>query len=784
MIPILFAENETAFTSNGIGRLADATRCEVAEVRNGAYELVMEYPVKGKLFDEIACGRYIFATHDESKKPQAFQIYRVSVPLKGMVTINAWHISYALNTIIVEPFTAGSCTAAIAGVKTHSMNTNPFTFWTDKSVTADFETIVPMSARAILGGVQGSILDVYGTGEYEFDMYTVKLHLNRGQNRGVSIRYGKNLTKLDQVLDASNIYNACVPYWTNGETSVVSDVIITRTGETTGRTIAMDLSADFDEEPTLAQLKARAQALIDNSDNYTLKENIKIDFVALWQTEEYKNFASLQRIYLCDTVNIFYEKAGINVTAQCIKVIYDSLRERYIGMELGEPTTSLIQEIQRQVVGDVLNQVPSKTQMQAAIDKATELIAGGFGGYIKFNYLSDGTPSEMLVMDSPSESTATNIIRLNQNGLGFSTDGGSTYANAWTIDGNLNASFITTGVFDADLMTAGMIQDASGKNYWNLDTGQFATQQGQIADFDIHTDELLGGNYGFNNTGTRIKRGSFSTTYTQAYTVGGQLQIYTHFNSYGSEVSFYITDPTRTTYPLLPTELAGRIVPNYNATLDFRELKLYGGSNEMIALRATSNPYIYVSKRMTVGASNNMLDNTLFGSLQIRKDTGTDGIYLSGKGAAFGKSAITDNLVDSAWKINAGDGIQVGNWNHLNAGNYQYQYKTVSITTTTSWQTVQDATLTAQADGLYAIEAWAAYNSLQPVGIAIMVGGNQTYNDYLSVVDRSAVGLTDGTTQYLHTSGVAWLTSGQVARVRVKYLGASSNQVKLAMWLL
>ena len=333
-------------------------------------------------------------------------------------------------------------------------------------------------------------------------------------------------------------------------------------------------------------------------------------------------------------------------------------------------------------------------------------------------------------------------------------------------------------------MTAGMIQDASGKNYWNLDTGQFVTQQGQIADFDIHTDELLGGNYGFNNTGTRIKRGSFSTTYTQAYTVGGQLQIYTHFNSYGSEVSFYITDPTRTTYPLLPTELAGRIVPNYNATLDFRELKLYGGSNEMIALRATSNPYIYVSKRMTVGASNNMLDNTLFGSLQIRKDTGTDGIYLSGKGVAFGKSAITDNLVDSAWKINAGDGIQVGNWNHLNAGNYQYQYKTVSITTTTSWQTVQDATLTAQADGLYAIEAWAAYNSLQPVGIAIMVGGNQTYNDYLSVVDRSAVGLTDGTTQYLHTSGVAWLTSGQVARVRVKYLGASSNQVKLAMWLL
>lgn len=515
MVPILFAATETAFTSNGLGRLADATKCEVTEERNGVYELVMEYPVNGKMYDQIECGKYIYATHDEGKVPQAFQIYKVSTPIEGVITVNAWHISYALNTIIVAPFTAVSCTAAIAGVKTNSMNTNPFTFWTDKSVTADFETTLPMSARAILGGTQGSILDVYGKGEYEFDMYTVKLHLNRGANRGVSIRYGKNLTQLDQTLDASNVYNSCVPYWTNGEVSVVSDVIITKAGQTTGRTIAMDLSNEFDEQPTLAELKAKAQTKIDVSDSYTLKENLKIDFVALWQTEEYKSLASLQRIYLCDTVNIFYEKAGINVTAQCIKVVYDSLRERYVSMELGEPSTSLIQQIQHEVIGDVMEQVPSKSQMQAAIDKATELIGGGFGGYIKFNYLSDGTPSEMLVMDSPSESTATNIIRLNQNGLGFSTDGGTTYANAWTIDGNLNASFITTGVLNANLLTAGMIQDTSGENYWNLDTGQFVTKQGEIAAFTIDANGLTSGTVGADSDGVTIDANRWYSTNVQ-----------------------------------------------------------------------------------------------------------------------------------------------------------------------------------------------------------------------------------------------------------------------------
>lgn len=528
MVPILFAATETAFTSNGLGRLADATKCEVTEERNGIYELVMEYPVSGKMYDQIACGKYIYATHDESKVPQAFQIYKMSTPLEGVVTINAWHISYALNTIIVEPFTAGNCAAAIAGVKTHSMNTNPFSFWTDKSVTADFETTLPMSARAILGGTQGSILDVYGKGEYEFDMFTVKLHLNRGQNRGVSIRYGKNLTQLDQTLDASNVYNSCVPYWTNGESTVVSDVIITKAGQTTGRTVTMDLSSEFDEQPTLAELKAKAQTKIDASDSYTLKENLKIDFVALWQTEEYKSLASLQRIYLCDTVNIFYAKAGINVTAQCIKVVYDSLRERYVAMELGEPNTSLIQQIQQEVVGDVMAQVPSKSQMQAAIDKATELISGGFGGYIKYHYLSDGTPSEILIMDSPDESTAVHIIRMNQNGIGFSSDGGSTYSSAWTIDGDFNASFIQSGILDADLIRAGLIQDTSGLNYWNLDTGDFHTQQGTIADFIIDSTQLVNGTVGLHSYGTIIKAGELAMSNWRPINVGsGTYENYT-----------------------------------------------------------------------------------------------------------------------------------------------------------------------------------------------------------------------------------------------------------------
>ena len=447
MIPILFDKNETAFTSNGLGRLTDCTRCEVTEERNGVYECEFDYPVTGAMFAQITEGRYIFTTHDESREPQPFEIYFRSAPLEGVVTFRAWHISYMLNNVIVGSFTASSVSAAMAAIPTHSLTANPFTFWTDKEVTSDYTLSTPRAVRAVLGGAEGSLLDIYGKGDYEFDLWTVKLHQNRGTNRGVSIRYGKNLVSLNQERDASNMYSGIIPYWqdSGGENVVYLSSPVYRTGESAGRVVTMDLSDDFEEQPTTAQLQARAQAIIDGSDAYELKENLTIDFVALWQTEEYKDVANLQRIYLCDTVNIYYEKLGINATAKCIKVVYDSLRERYTSMELGTPKTTLARQILETTSDTLLKNVPSKSAMQSAIDKATEMIAGGFGGYIKFKYLSDGTPSEMLIMNTADEATATNIIRLNQNGIGFSTDGGTTYRNAWTIDGQLNADFINGG---------------------------------------------------------------------------------------------------------------------------------------------------------------------------------------------------------------------------------------------------------------------------------------------------------------------------------------------------
>lgn len=359
MIPILFSSSETAFTSQGLGRLLDARKCLVTEERNGGYELVLEYPTNGPLFDKLVPGNYILATHDDSGDEQPFEIYETSAPLDGWMTVYAWHISYKLNRIVVEPFIASGISAALSGLSTNSMNTNPFTFWTNKTTAGTFGPNKPATVRALLGGTSGSILDVFGGGEYEFDKFDVKLWTARGSNSGVTIRYGKNLKKLNYELDASNVYNAVVPFWQNNEQTVYVDHVITRTGQTPKGVVPLDLSKDFKEPPTTAELETKAQAYIDASANYVLKDNITLDFVQLWQTEEYKLYRAVERVKLCDTVEIVYEKFGINATAKVVKVTYNTLLDRYQAMEFGEPRTTLAQQIKADVTESVLQDVPN-----------------------------------------------------------------------------------------------------------------------------------------------------------------------------------------------------------------------------------------------------------------------------------------------------------------------------------------------------------------------------------------------------------------------------------------
>lgn len=488
MIPRLYAPGTTDFSSNGIGPLPDCARCIVTEERNGSYELEMDYVIGGLHYGDIEEDCIIVALPAEGKTPQGFRIYKITRLLSGLITVYAEHISYILNGLVCAPFTAVSCANTLAKLKTECVETCPFDFWTDKEVNSTFTLEVPKTIRSMLSGSTGSVLQVYGTGEYEFDNYLVKLYLHRGQDRGVTIRYGKNLSEMTHETDATNVYTGIAPYWMSGEDDGGDRTIVTLPEVVVESTHVtdyahpiikpVDFSSAWQEAPTEAQLRAKAQQYVADNEGWNLDTNITVSFVALWQTEEYKNIAALQRVYLCDTVNIEYTKLGVSASAKVVKTVFDSLRERYTEIELGNIKQTLGSELVSDavsIVGEDLQQqiIQTKTTLTEAIEHATQLIQGGLGGHVLFGLGSDGEPNEILIMDTEDKNTATNVIRMNVNGIGFSTTGyQGPFSTAWTIDGNFNADFITAGEINAALVKVGTLQDESGRNSWNMETGQ------------------------------------------------------------------------------------------------------------------------------------------------------------------------------------------------------------------------------------------------------------------------------------------------------------------------
>ena len=484
MIPILFEHGETSFTSNGICRLPDCVSCLVTEVVNGQYECVFEYPMAGKHYDEILEDRIIYTTHDDGKLPQPFDIYKRSAPMNGIVTFYARHISYRLNNVICQPFSANSIQAAISGVKSNSINYNPFTFTTTQFGGGNLEIVTPVSVRSVLGDEDNSILKSYG-GEFEWNKFSVSHVSRRGTDRDVQLRYGKNLEDIRYDKDITPTYQAVVPYWKSSDGKLLkmhtNKIIYTVENPTVIdnkvklKTATLDLSSEFDDVPYDSSLATKSvQAL---ADSMVPESTIEVKFFELWNTTEYQKYAALQRVYLGDSVTVVYTELGLNVSMRVVKAVYDSLLERYDSMELGDVQDSFGTSVANGIKKEILKIAPTIDVMAAAIDHGTELITGGLGGYVVINKNADGQPEEILILGSESNGNiqqAVNVIRINKNGIGFSTNGyQGPFSTAWTIDSTFYADFITAGTLNANLIKAGILKGLIGLSQFDLTTGEF-----------------------------------------------------------------------------------------------------------------------------------------------------------------------------------------------------------------------------------------------------------------------------------------------------------------------
>ena len=346
MFPILYEQISAGVVPqhHGLGTLSDAITCEVEQARNGIYELVMTYPATGIHAQEIAQRRVLKVKPNFTDVPQLFRIDRIGKTMNGIFTVYAKHISYDLSGYVISEGSANNAASAcqlLTNATKATPESNPdFTIATDKQVAAIFTVNEPASVKSFFAGKEGSLLDVYGTGEWKYNNFTATLMLHAGVvEPRTTIRYGKNLLELSQEIDSSNLYTHVLCYYKSSE-----NIIVSGEKQATGlsldlpKTLVVDVSSEYENEPTVEQLNSSAQHYISTHNLIVPNNNITLDFV---QSGELTN-----RVDLCDNVNIYYEALGITrASVKCIRTKWDCIREKYIETEFGDVKQNLADTI-------------------------------------------------------------------------------------------------------------------------------------------------------------------------------------------------------------------------------------------------------------------------------------------------------------------------------------------------------------------------------------------------------------------------------------------------------
>lgn len=333
--PRLYPPTAAAWDTNGLGALSDCISCVVEETLNGPFELEMQYRLNGLHYADITLRSIILAKPNPTARPQPFRVYKISRPINGVVTINAQHLSYDLSGIVIEPFNAPSLASALEGMKTNAVTENPFEYETDKTVISDFVVSYPSSARSLVAGQRGSLLDTYG-GELEFDRYQVKLWAHRGKDNGVTIRYGKNMTDVNQEEDGSGVYTGVYPYWYSeeeGSADLGSSYVPVEGEFDFTRILLLDLTEEFENKPTAEELTQKAQEYISNHDPGVPTISTTVSW---YQSKDF-----VENVNLGDVVGVYFSRLGISAKAKIVKTRYNALQNRYESVDIGSVRSSI-----------------------------------------------------------------------------------------------------------------------------------------------------------------------------------------------------------------------------------------------------------------------------------------------------------------------------------------------------------------------------------------------------------------------------------------------------------
>ncbi len=417
MVVTIHEKYSTVFDTLGLGALLPSL-CVVKEELNGMYELEMEHPydADGK-WKRIEKEGIILASTPRGRQP--FRIYHVKPDMDG-IRVNARHIFYdLLNNLCINVNVTGTTQTVLNAIKAGFAYSVPFAFSTDMPGTGTAKASKQNPIAVLLNTDEDatSFIKAFG-GEILRNGFNVSMKTSIGMDRGVAIRYGKNLIGLEISEDISSVATRILPIGKDGlqggyvdsqyiNNYVYPKIYVLEDGQLT----------------TQSELQQAALNLLSSGVDLP-KVNIKADFQELSKTEEYKDYAILEEVQLGDVVTVSNVNMGFHKKAKVISYEWDCLLERYNKVELGD------------FVADLTTSVTSgEKSFATAVSASTEVkqVFGLISGKSTIN--GNGL---YICVDGTGISDATKLFHFGNNGLRYSSTGvNGTYKTIINAEGNL-----------------------------------------------------------------------------------------------------------------------------------------------------------------------------------------------------------------------------------------------------------------------------------------------------------------------------------------------------------
>lgn len=459
MIPVIFKPGEKDFSTNGLGRLIDATRCEVTEEANGKYELELDYPAISKFSDYFVNGYQIKAKPNDLEDYHIFEIKQTyKDTFTNSIVVYAQSRTYKLGNRQVRLVTVDNKNGLEAMRLIESNMDEPCDIKLFSDINTASSTI--FEARNVLNciaGEQGSLLQYWG-GEIKREPFKLSLLKRRGRDKVGTVRYGKDLSGLTIKFDWQSIITKVLPFaelqsGVDGTSqriygNAVKSEYIKNYPDVYAQYVQFTEDQGVKDLSSLNKVASKYFTAINPGCDKP-KVSIELEIEKLTDSEEAKEFAKMRNYNLFDTFNVYHKLYDIDIDTKVTGIVYNSLTEKTKKITAGDTQIAFYKQ-QNQDFQEAIKTLTKKDYMSNFIDYITDLINGVKGGSI-LQYPKN-RPHTLYFMDTDSTDTAKNVIAINNQGIGFSTTGWKgPFRNAWTIDGILNADFIRAGKIRSDI---------------------------------------------------------------------------------------------------------------------------------------------------------------------------------------------------------------------------------------------------------------------------------------------------------------------------------------------